>query len=167
VDDQEQTRETQRHLEAAMGYLHLGLAEDANDAIERIPPAMKVSKTVLRLRVDIYLAAGAWEHMREVAAFLVRQWPNEPEHRISLAHATRQCRSIMEAEAVLLDGVELHRDEPIIHFNLACYAAQLGNLTAARVRLACAIALDPDVRLMALDDPDLDPLWENLGKANP
>ncbi|MCF7675559.1 MAG: hypothetical protein K9N23_02890 [Akkermansiaceae bacterium] len=154
-----------RHLNAAAGYLTLGMVQEANDEIEEIPAAMKVTGEVMRARVDIYSAAKSWDLMREVADFLVRQWPENSQHWISLAYATRRCRSIEEAVVHLFDAVALHPGEPMIPFTLACYAAQTGRIDDARACLARAIALDPDLRLMALDDPDLEPLWESLGKT--
>lgn len=52
--------------------------------------------------------------------------------------------------------------EPILHFNLACYECQLGELEVAKARLAHAFKLEPKCRLMALDDDDLAPLWDSL-----
>jgi catabolite regulation protein CreA len=45
-------------------------------------------------------------------------------------------------------------------YNLACYECQLGNLKDAMQWLEKAIDLagKKDVRVMALDDPDLEPL---------
>lgn len=166
VDDQTQAQEARRHLDAAMGYLDLGLVEDANDAIERLPPAMKATKAVLGLRLEIYSSAGAWEHMLEVANFLVRNWPDDPRYRISLAYATRRCRSVMEAEKVLLEAARNYPTDPIILFNLSCYAAQIGNLDEARDSLVRAINLNQNVRLMALHDPDLEPLWASHGSTS-
>jgi len=45
-------------------------------------------------------------------------------------------------------------DHPTIAYNLACYACQLGNIPRAREFLAPAAT-----KLMALNDPDLCPLW--------
>ena len=50
----------------------------------------------------------------------------------------------------------------ILHFNLACYEAQLGNLARAKAYLTRAVALDNKYRLLAVDDPDLSPLWKSL-----
>jgi hypothetical protein len=49
--------------------------------------------------------------------------------------------------------------------NLACYACQLGNLKQARDWLQKAIDLanTKEVKLMALSDPDLEPLWKEIG----
>ncbi len=53
-----------------------------------------------------------------------------------------------------------------VRYNLACYSCQLGNLKEAMQWLELAIDLSgkKDVRLMALDDPDLEPLWTQIGE---
>jgi hypothetical protein len=54
----------------------------------------------------------------------------------------------------------------MMRYNLACYACQLGNLKGAKAWLGKAIDLagKKDIRLMALDDPDLEPPWSQIGK---
>ena len=50
---------------------------------------------------------------------------------------------------------------------LACYWAQLGNLERAKVFLETAFEIGNSARLkaMALSDPDLEPLWKEIGKV--
>ena len=55
-------------------------------------------------------------------------------------------------------------DHGTIQINLACYEAQLGNLDRAKAHLKRATAADRKYGLMALDDPDLEPLWVPLAK---
>ena len=47
-------------------------------------------------------------------------------------------------------------------YNLACYCAQLGQLDAAKEHLGKSYELGDaqQIKLMALDDDDLKPLWE-------
>jgi hypothetical protein len=47
-----------------------------------------------------------------------------------------------------------------IAFNLACYASVTGRMEEAKKRLRDAIALDKDIRRLAIDDEDLKPLWD-------
>jgi predicted Zn-dependent protease len=157
--------ELERLIQPAIGYLQLGLMEEAEEEIEALPPEAKTEKIVLELQVEIHSGTYSWQRMREVAGILAHEWPDDSQHWISLAYATRRCRSITEAEIILLKAVKLHPKEPMIHFNLACYAAQSGELTAARERLAQAVMLDPAARLMAMKDPDLEPLWADLVKS--
>jgi len=71
-----------------------------------------------------------------------------------------------EAWGVLVPIVDKFPDEYIIRYNLACYACQLGNLNEAWRWLKKAIDLagKKDIRTMALDDPDLQPLWNKIGE---
>jgi Tfp pilus assembly protein PilF len=47
-----------------------------------------------------------------------------------------------------------------IHFNLACYYTQLGDLDKARRYLQRATAIDDSFKKVALTDPDLQALRE-------
>ena len=57
-------------------------------------------------------------------------------------------------------------EDPIMRYNLACYECQLGRLEHARNWLQKAFKLgDPKkIKLMALEDPDLQPLWREIGQ---
>jgi hypothetical protein len=48
------------------------------------------------------------------------------------------------------------------HFNLGCYACQVGDLEEAKIRIGRAVELDAKFKLLALDDPDLEPMWETF-----
>ncbi len=71
---------------------------------------------------------------------------------------------IPQAKEILL-GVEpkFPRDY-LFPFNLACYCSQLRQFDEARRWLDKALGIDKKmVQALALTDPDLKPLWENLG----
>lgn len=152
----------EQRLQTASGYLELGMFQEANDELEALPPELEDSRQVLELRAEIYQRTDAWELLRGVGGCLVHHWPEEAQHWIWLACGTRLCRSMPEAEQILVNALRLHDAKPMIHYNLACYAAQSGNLDLARERLIRAFDLEPDARIMALDDPDLKPLWGEL-----
>jgi tetratricopeptide (TPR) repeat protein len=118
---------------------------------------------VLAVRLLIYNGLKRWELMQSVAAKLNYYDPSEVQWWVSLAFAKRRAESIEDATAVLLRGVALHPKEAILHYNLACYECQLGNLNGAKERLRVAFKLEPRFRMAALDDDDLAPLWDPLG----
>jgi hypothetical protein len=49
-----------------------------------------------------------------------------------------------------------------VQYNLACYECQLGDTDGAKMRLRRAIEIDLAFRSIALEDEDLEPLWETL-----
>jgi hypothetical protein len=48
------------------------------------------------------------------------------------------------------------------HFNLGCYACQLGDFANAKKFVGDTIKPDTKFKLLALDDPDLEPLWKEI-----
>jgi hypothetical protein len=94
---------------------------------------------------------------------LAKYDPNDVQFTVSWAYATRRAECIDAAGAILLEAVERPPTVSIFHYNLACYECQLGQLEVAKARLAHAFKLDPAWRLAALDDTDLEPIWDSLG----
>jgi predicted Zn-dependent protease len=151
-----------RHLTAAEGYAALGMYLDANAELEEIDAEVRHVAEVLTVRLEIYLGLEKWELMQTVADRLAAHDPDNVQWSISLAFATRRAQSIEAAKLILLEAVESHPKEPILHYNLACYECQLGDIEVAKARLAHACKLSEKCRLMALDDADLEPLWALL-----
>ena len=74
--------------------------------------------------------------------------------------------SVKAALDALLPAADRFPSQPMIAFNLACYACQLGRLEEARewLRKAMDVGDEKEIKTRALDDPDLEPLWANIGK---
>ena len=100
--------------------------------------------------------------MEVVAHQLAFQQPDEPQSFISLAFATRRAIGVQEALAVFARVANRFPACATILYNLACYAAQLGHLDVACNRLSEATKLEPAFRKMALTDPDLATLRNEL-----
>ena len=68
---------------------------------------------------------------------------------------------IEKAKVVLDEAAKLFPDDSMIQYNLACYCSQLGQLDAAKEHLGKSYELGDarQIKLMALDDEDLKPLW--------
>ncbi len=81
---------------------------------------------------------------------------------VSLSYATRRADSIQSAQAILKRAEGLHPKEPTIQFNLAGYEAQMSNLAEAKANQASPTRIEPKFRLLALDEPDLEPIWASL-----
>jgi tetratricopeptide (TPR) repeat protein len=155
----------QRHLRSAHGYIALGMFEEANAELEEIDPFCRHLPEVLSARVAIYHGLKKWELMAIVGKKLVEWNSDEPQNFVDWAYATRRAESIHLAHAILSRAAKLHPDDGMIQFNLACYEAQLGNWDRAKAHLTRATKADGKFSMMALDDPDLEPLWASLAAA--
>jgi Flp pilus assembly protein TadD len=150
----------QRHVLACSGYLELGMLDDAALALEDIEPKGRTRTEVLGARVVLYIAAKKWDMAAAVASHLVKVEPENEAWWINLAYSIRRSEGIEQAEAILLRARVIHPKIAMIAFNLACYASVSGRMEEAKERLRNAIDLDKGVRILALDDEDLRPLWD-------
>jgi predicted Zn-dependent protease len=152
----------QQHLERAQGYSALGMFLEANEELEEITPDVRHVPEVLVVRSAIYHGTGRWSAMAVVAAKLVEFDPTEPGWFINLAYATRRAESLENAHTILLRAEKIHPQNGNIQFNIACYQAQLGNIESAKQHLARATRMNSKFRQLALDDSDLESLWEHV-----
>ena len=150
----------QRHVLASSGYLELGMFDDAALVLRsgrRIRTATKSWARVLPPHggQEVGHGCSGGKSPRESRAREFRL-VDQP----SLAYGTRRCEGIESAEAILLRARELHHDNAMIEFNLACYASVAGRFEEAKARLKRAIELDTQFQKLAIDDEDMRPLCD-------
>lgn len=155
----------EHRLQPALGYLELGMFEEANDELEELPPELRADDEVLGLRIEIFQKLAKWEFARVLAESLAKRSPENPGWWLSWSYALRREQSVVAAQVVLRRASEIHPDVALIAYNLACYACVLGDLAEARTLLKIAFGMDRTLKRIALDDSDLEPLWAVLGKS--
>jgi tetratricopeptide (TPR) repeat protein len=151
-----------QHCQAAAGYVELGMLLEANAELDQIDPLNRAVPEVLALRIEIYRGLEKWELMQEIAKRLADFLPDDIQWTISLAYATRRANSIEAAKEVLLNAEPKFPKEATIKYNLACYFCQTGDIKTAKNYLKKAFEIDLSLRIAALEDEDLKPLWESL-----
>jgi len=154
------------HLNAAEGWFGLGDLVSASDELEKITPAFRAHPAVLLMRCKIYQAAKKWGYLIEISQTLIEQLPKLAEAWIHRSYALHESNRTREAFDLLLPAAKKFPKLPVIPYNLACYACQLGKLEDAMKQIEQAIDLGGkknDIRLDALEDPDLEPLWLQIG----
>lgn len=154
------------HLRAAEGWLELGNQIEAFEELERISPRLRVQPDVLELRWQIYAKEKKWEAGVNIARAITKLAPSRPHGWIHLAYSLHELNRTKEAREALLPVVDRFSEEPVMRYNLACYECQLGNLEEAELLLERAFESGDakQMKLMALDDPDLEPLWNKIGE---
>ncbi len=154
------------YLNAAIGWLGLGRRDDARAELERISPALQDHPEVLETWWLLHAEERRWETALEVARKLLRVAPELASGWLHQAYALRRAPGggLEQASEALKPAAEKFPREPIIPFNLACYACQLQQLDEARRWLRRALRLGgrDEIKRMALQDADLEPLWEEI-----
>lgn len=154
-------------VSAANGWLELGDCTEALTELERVNPCLRSHPEVLRVRYSIHSVLQQWDSAAEAAVALLEQYPSDPQVWVFVAYATRRKPGggIDKAKEILLVAQQRFPKEPLIAYNLACYECQLNHLEEAKSWLAKAFEIGSQtmLRKMAMDDPDLKPLWPALG----
>jgi tetratricopeptide (TPR) repeat protein len=161
------TLQDQKHLLAAQGWLELGNHLEANEELEQITAENRAHPAVLEVRWQIYAKAKNWDAALDIASALIRL---APEHALGWVHRSfclHELKRTEEARDNLLRVVEKFPEDAIMRYNLACYECQLGRLEQAKTWLEKAFDLGDarKLKLMALDDPDLGPLWKDISST--
>ena len=154
-------------MEAAEGWLGLGNQVEAFEELELITPQLRVHPDVLEIRWQIYAQEKKWEACVDIARAITKLAPSLSNGWIHWAFSLHELKRTKEAKEVLLPVLNKFPKEPIMRYNLACYCCQLGNLKESRAWLEKTFELagKNEVKLMALNDHDLEPLWREIGKT--
>lgn len=155
------------HLKAAEGWLELGNHIEANEELEQIAPLLRAHPDVLEVRWQIYAKEKKWRPCVDIATAITRLAPGRPVGWIHRSYALHELKRTQEAWDNLLQVADRFPNELLIRYNLACYASRLGKLSEAKAWLHKAFEVSGDparVKLMALDDEDLQPLWRKIGE---
>ena len=156
----------QRHLRAAEGWLELGLTSDAAEELESIPADKREHPDFLTVRWEICRQLKQWELCVQSGEALVKLQPDDAQGWIHRSFALHELKRTQEAYDLLLPVLEKFSADTTIPYNLACYSAQLGEHTRAFEFLDTAFTRAGkranEMKLQALDDPDLEPIWTEI-----
>ncbi len=141
---------------------------EAKAELAQISSLQRKHPDVLEVRWAIAAREGEWQLALDIARTLVRVAPERSSGWLHQAYSLRRAPGggLKEAWSALLPILELFPTEPVIPYNLSCYACQMRDLDNARVWLkrAAAVGNKERIKQMALQDPDLEQLWPEIEK---
>lgn len=151
-----------KNLSAAVGWLELGLPQDALAELDQMPEEARELPDVLEVRWLILADLKQWDIALQISERLIAVAPESAASWLHHAYAVRRASSGGLAAAFeVLAAVSDKFAEPTIPYNLACYTCQLQRDSAETMRwFERALALGNPAELieMALKDPDLEPV---------
>ncbi len=154
------------YFSAAVGWLGLGLPAEARAELAHISSPMQDHPDVLEARWQVAAEANQWEEGLRVAQVLLEKAPKRASGWLHQAYALRRVPAggVEKAWEALLPASDKFPKEAVIPYNLSCYACQMNKLDDARLWLqrAAAIGGKERIKSMALQDADLEPLWEQI-----
>lgn len=150
--------EDTKFVEHAIGYMELGMYAESLLEIERTSQPAQQEISIILLKGQIYNSA---QNYSDSVAFLEAHRPigeSNPDFHVLLAFAKRRALSLEDAYEVLDQACGQFARNALIHYNLACYAAQLAREQKAYDHLSKAVTIDTDFKKIARQDKDFDPL---------
>jgi predicted Zn-dependent protease len=151
-------------VQSAQGWLELGNFEESARELEKLGPELQHHPDVLEVRWEICARQKQWQAGAEVARDLIRLVPERHTGWIDLSYALHELQQTQEAWDNLFGVAGRFPKVPIISYNLACYACQLGKLWEAEqwLKRAFHIGDAKEMKEMALSDADLKPLRSKI-----
>lgn len=158
-ESRELSFELQRALEAVDGYLSLGMPEEALKELNEAKIHDQFETATLRSRIRVLLHLKRWKDAEALSKRGISLHPEENEFMVQRAFALHQLKRGDEAAGVILSAPPWIRQTGILHYNLACYEAKLGDIALARQCLQAALELNSGFKNNVRTDPDLRQLW--------
>ena len=142
-------------LRAAVGWLELGLADEALYELQSLPAEMQRERAALEVTLAAQMDCQSWNSASETARLLCLKAKNEPEFFLRAAYCLHETGDTLAACNQLLCGPKTLFDMAIFHYNLACYLWTLGEGNRARSHLKQAFDMDDSYIETARKDRDL------------
>ena len=153
-------RDIEALLQPFVGYLELGMYDDAEKELESFQSELKDHPLLWLARLELIMARRQWEGGVALGKILCTRWPDELEFWFKTAYCQHELRQTAEARETLLTAPTAIHHTAVFYYNLACYETQLGNLTAGKKFLEQSFKINKRFRQDWLKDPDLAPLWK-------
>ncbi len=142
-------------LQAASGWLDLGLADEALRELESLSSEEKNQREALELRLSAQMQARSWNRASDTARLLCIKAADEPEFFLRAAFCLHETGDTLAARNWLMKGPRALFKMAVFHYNIACYLWTLGDADRARSHLREAIAMDHTLLDSARNDSDL------------
>ncbi|MBI5686192.1 MAG: tetratricopeptide repeat protein [Verrucomicrobia bacterium] len=146
--------EIRKHLEAAEGYVTLGMNEDALAEADAVLAQQPGCEDAINARAFILLGAHRYADAEVWLEKLLAVQPKNVDGWIHLAYCRRRTKSLDAAVEALETAMRLRADHPLANYNMACYRAVQGRHEEALRLLATAIRKDAAYCRLACEEED-------------
>ena len=159
-------------LRRASGYLELGelllegeaaappsacrLFRRALAELTQLAEADLADPAAALLEGESLRALGEWEAALPPLTRAAHATPAHLEAWLGIGWCLKRLDRLREAIGALAEGLEAFPDQPVLHYNLACYHSLAGNVPAAIDHLTRAIAIDDRFRDLTGHERDFD-----------
>ena len=151
-------------IQAAQECLKTNNPDGAREAVGKLSPDGVAHPSALEVSWELDAQAGNWENGLSTAKRLCESSPDNAQAWLCQACCLSELKRHAEALEMLAAVVDRFPKIPMIAYNLACCACKLERLEEAQKWLHRAVEEGHrlEIKLMALDDPDMLPLLDQV-----
>lgn len=157
-------KKQKRLLDAAEGYLMLGLTEQALASLDQIPNDAGDQAVVAAadaLRAEIYRGLGKFAEALEACERAIAVRPRDTSLLLLMGWCYKRTDQLRRAITALETAARIDPRQAIIPYNLACYLSLDGQRDSALQNLARALRIDTSYLNQIPDEPDFDPVRDD------
>lgn len=147
-----------RRLAEAEGYLELDLPEKAMAVLQGRSDWGTLQFEANLLTGEAYRVLGRYRDAIKPLEKAAALRPGDLNTAIALGWCYKRTHCLAQAIDALERAERAHPDEPLLHYNLACYWCLAGGQDRALMELSLAIELDPELRDRVATETDFDRL---------
>jgi tetratricopeptide (TPR) repeat protein len=145
-----------RQLASAEGYLALNLPDRALEILQSRAEWATMQFEASFLTGETLRTLGRHREALKPLETAASLRPGDVAVAIALGWCYKRTHRLAQAIDSLARALRQHPEEPILHYNLACYWSLANNPRKALESLATALRLEPEVRSMIAEESDLD-----------
>ncbi len=153
-------------MDAARGYLYLGLPDEALSEIEPVPFSHRFNREFMELRTAIHMARKQWLEALVIARNVCHLFPSSERGFLDASRCLHKLGRTQEAKDVLLQAPSSLRTKAVHHYQMSRLEAKMGNVDNARKSLKRAIALDPKYRKLASKADELRDIFQTIAEES-
>jgi len=147
--------QTVRAIHSARGYLELRMTEDARRELETLSARERTDPGTILFQIRILLYEEKWQLAESMARNAYALHPEDHEFLVQRIFALYQLGHTKDARRLLRHPPRWLHNSGLLHYNLACYEALIGDVATARECAKAAFSLNPALSSRAMRDPDL------------
>ena len=150
-----------RQLDEAEGYLMLNLPALALEILEKRTDWATMQFEASYLTGEALRSLERYREALKPLEVAARLRPADAGVAIALGWCYKRTHRLAQAIDALERAARLNQEDPLLHYNLACYWSLAGNVVKALDELAFSLDLDPSLRSLIADESDFDKLRGN------
>jgi len=150
-----------KELDEAEGYLMLDLPRRSLQILDSRPDWLNMQFEATLLKGEALRNLKRYREALKPLEVAAALRPGDTRVALALGWCYKRTNRLAQAIDSLDRALREHPDEPLLHYNLACYWSLAGNCSKALDALSASLELDPDLRSLIADESDFSQLRGN------